>query len=383
MTWRERHPAARAGRLAHAAVLCLVCLLLAGLTGGCSEDAPSGSVSTVKGKTPVVRPEDVHGGKGEGGTSVLAPDYRQGMTAALDAAARRQSASAAAVSRTKPPAAAPDAGPTAGTPAPAVATQVAEAGRPSSGAGVSTTREALSPATGARPAGAQSEAGARGFPVADCRQLVLVVAAEMGAQKGELRRFERQGATAPWREVGQEVSCWLGRKGLGYGRGVVSMPPGPVKKQGDGRTPAGFFPLPQAFGYAAPDKAGARLPYVAVTDRVACVTDPGASLFGRVVGPDERPEGGFVRQERMARDDRANLWGVVIGHNRDNPEPGAGSCVFVNVRPTGGPATGGSIGCPEAEAASLVGWLDPAASPVLAVLPRALYKERRAAWGLP
>jgi len=345
------HPAGRFGAFRAVARL-LILLLVAVFVAGCSDDAPSEDANSVQGKTPVVRPEDVH--TRGGGASVLAPDYRQEMTADMDAAARRQPLRAGTV-----PAVAPR-----GQGAPA--------------------NPAVKPAGDAVATG--PEVVSKGFPLPGCRQLVLVVAPHMGATTGTLRRFVRQGPDAPWREAGQGFSCLLGRGGLGYGRGLTPMPAGPEKKQGDGRTPAGFFSLPEAFGYAdaqTAHAAGVRLPYTMVTDRVACVADPAVPQFGRVVGPEERPEGGFARQERMVRADKANVWGVVIGHNRDAPVAGAGSCVFVNVRPAGGAPTGGSIGCPEADAATLAAWLDPAAKPVLAVLPQPLYQKHRAAWGLP
>ncbi|EFL49208.1 conserved hypothetical protein [Solidesulfovibrio fructosivorans JJ]] len=361
------HPAGRFGALRLAALV-LALLVLPVLVAACSDDAPSEDAASVRGKTPVVRPEDVHARGGNGGASVLAPDYRQKMTADLDAEARagaRRVGGVPAVGR---------------APVAASAAQVAPAGP-----GAASVADRTVKATGNEVAvGAGSASG--GFPLSDCRQLVLVVSPRMNATTAVLRRFVRQGPQAPWHEVGQGVSCLLGRGGLGYGRGLVPMPAGPEKKQGDGRTPAGFFSLPEAFGYADDQTAraaGVRLPYTMVTDRVACVADPAVPQFGRVVGPEERPEGGFARQERMVRADKANIWGVVIGHNREAPVAGAGSCVFVNVRPAGGPPTGGSIGCPEAAAAALTAWLDPAAKPVLAVLPQPVYRERRAAWGLP
>ncbi|WP_428568183.1 MAG: hypothetical protein ACP59X_09020 [Solidesulfovibrio sp. DCME] len=404
---------------------------------GCSEDPPAGDRETLTGKTPVVRPEDVHG-RGAGGAAVLAPDYRQDLSASLEAgpagganraagpplsdpAAGRlfagrtaantvQAASPSPVVPPASPAAAPSApaaGPSPSAPlAPALfgpgqaPGQTAPAGAGAATAPGQTARpgpvvasasppspdkapSAESPWPTAAPGGG---AATQSFPVAACRQLVLVVARDFAADSGELRRFERTGPGAPWRQAGPVVACRLGRNGLGVGRGLVPLADGPVKRQGDGRSPAGLFALPEAFGYAGEEAAkgaGVRLPYVALTDRAACVTEAASPLFGRVVGPGERGAGGAAGQERMVRDDRANVWGVVIAHNRDQPDPQAGACLFLNVRQASGPATGGSIGCPEEAVAALAAWLDPAAAPVLAVLPEAVYSRERQAWGLP
>ena len=242
------------------------------------------------------------------------------------------------------------------------------------------------PQAGQTPQPGAGQRPSTGFPVEEARQLVLVTAADAQADKGMLRRYARTGPGAPWAEAGQPVPCRLGRKGLGQGRGLtVALPGGPAKREGDGRTPAGVFPIPAAFGYASAEdatKAGVRLPYMAVNDRTSCITDAGSPLFGKVVGPGERPEGG-VRQDRMVRDDGANAWGVVIGLNAGAADPQAGTCIFLNVRPAGGPATGGSVGIPAEAAAALAAWLDPAARPVVAVLPEAEARTLGASWGLP
>jgi L,D-peptidoglycan transpeptidase YkuD (ErfK/YbiS/YcfS/YnhG family) len=320
---------------------------LMGLLGGCSDDGPPASEDTVQGKTPVVQPEDAQG-RGKGGAAVLAPDYRRDLV----------------------PEAVDDGSP----------------GRAPAATEPGADRLFAAKAGAARAQAKPAPGPAVPFPVPGCRQLVVVVAPDFAARSGVLRRLARDGADGAWRQTGEDVACVLGRAGLGLGRGLDLPLSGPAKREGDGRTPAGLFPLPEAFGYATAEAAqplGVRLPYQPVVDRTACVTDPASPLFGRIVGPDQRSACPVGRQDRMRRDDGANRWGVVIGHNRIDPEAKAGSCVFINVRPTGGPPTGGSIGIPEAEAAVLATWLDPAAEPLLLVAPQARYQELRAAWKLP
>jgi L,D-peptidoglycan transpeptidase YkuD (ErfK/YbiS/YcfS/YnhG family) len=389
----------------------LVVLALA----GCSEE-PAGEVERgPAGKTPVVRPEDVHG-SGRA-AAVLAPDYRQDMKPGVTdppAAAKAPAEPAGRLFAAKPgqPPAAPSAtgsppavpsqlpaGPATTAQPPAAPASPAQPpafapampGQPSPAVVAAAAAPAAQPPTASLPAGQTPQPGANqrpstGFPVEDARQLVLVSAADAQADKGTLRRFSRTGPGAPWTPAGQPVPCRLGRKGLGQGRGLAAaLPGGPAKREGDGRTPAGVFPIPAAFGYASAEdaaKAGVRLPYVAVNDRTSCVTDAGSPLFGRVAGPAERPGGG-VRQDRMVRDDGANAWGVVIGHNVGAADPQAGTCLFLNVRPAGGPATGGSVGIPAEAAAALAAWLDPAARPVVAIVPEAEVGTLGPSWGLP
>jgi L,D-peptidoglycan transpeptidase YkuD (ErfK/YbiS/YcfS/YnhG family) len=59
------------------------------------------------------------------------------------------------------------------------------------------------------------------------------------------------------------LHAWSQR--LGLGQGLVDQDiPGPRKKEGDGRTPAGLFPLPFVFGYdssVTAKQSGVRMPY--------------------------------------------------------------------------------------------------------------------------
>ncbi len=386
---------------------------------GCSEE-PSGEVEHgPAGKTPVVRPEDVHGQGAGRAAAVLAPDYRQDMKPGLTdspAAAKTPaepagrlfaakpgqpataptSTGAPSAAPSQPPAApataqpAPSPVPVAPTPVGQPPTAVVAAAPapvvPSPAATPAVATPAATLQAGQTPQPGASQRPSTGFPVEDARQLVLVTAADAQADKGTLLRYARTGPGAPWVEAGQPVPCRLGRKGLGQGRGLAAaLPGGPAKREGDGRTPAGLFSIPAAFGYASAEdaaKAGVRLPYVAINDRTSCVTDAGSPLFGRVVGPGDRPEGG-LRQDRMVRDDGANAWGVVLGHNVGAADPQAGTCLFLNVRPAGGPATGGSVGIPAEAAAALAAWLDPSARPVVAVMPEAEARTLGVPWGLP
>ena len=68
-----------------AAALCLWCLaaVCALALSGCSNHAPPEDRESVTGKTPVVRPEDVHR-RSPGGAAVLSPDYRQSLAVDLE-----------------------------------------------------------------------------------------------------------------------------------------------------------------------------------------------------------------------------------------------------------------------------------------------------------
>jgi L,D-peptidoglycan transpeptidase YkuD (ErfK/YbiS/YcfS/YnhG family) len=100
-----------------------------------------------------------------------------------------------------------------------------------------------------------------------------------------------------------------------------------VKREGDGRSPAGVFYLASATGY----------------------------LYRLV---------------------------VVVAHNALQ-QPGGGSCIVLHQRLGPGSVTAGCSAFAAAALDRTVGWLDPGAQPVPVQLPRTIYEELRRAWALP
>lgn len=141
-------------------------------------------------------------------------------------------------------------------------------------------------------------------------------------------------ATAPaagrlvW--AGREVVCTLGHGGIRA-----------EKREGDGATPAGLFPLRRVLWRAdrLAHPPGTRLPCTPILPTDGWCDWPGDPLYNR---PVTLPYPG--RHERMWRDDALYDIVVVIGHNDDPVVPGAGSAVFMHLsRDDGGP-TAGCIG---------------------------------------
>lgn len=79
----------------------------------------------------------------------------------------------------------------------------------------------------------------------------------------------------------------VGKGGLGWGDGAVAIgghaTADPVKREGDGRSPAGIFGIGSAFGYAAERPTGWALPYLALTPATECVDDRDSKHYNRIV----------------------------------------------------------------------------------------------------
>jgi L,D-peptidoglycan transpeptidase YkuD (ErfK/YbiS/YcfS/YnhG family) len=122
------------------------------------------------------------------------------------------------------------------------------------------------------------------------------------------------------------MRCALGRAGISA-----------QKREGDGATPAGSFPmrrlLYRADRIASPATA---LPLAALLARDGWCDTPGDAAYNRMV---TLPYGAGA--ERLWRDDALYDLIVPLGYNDDPPESGLGSAIFLHVaRPDYAPTEG-------------------------------------------
>jgi D-alanyl-D-alanine dipeptidase len=189
--------------------------------------------------------------------------------------------------------------------------------------------------------------------------------------------------------VGDPIAIVVGKKGMGWGAGLMPTdnpslrsPEDPVKKEGDGKSPAGVFRIGTAFGYAAQKPADWKMAYVHLTPAVECVDDSASHFYNQIVDRSSvSPD--WNSSEHMAEAGVAYRWGAVIDHNVNPAVPSAGSCVFMHI--WAGPAIG-TAGCTamaQDQLEPILKWLDPANSPILVQLPLAQYQKLKKPWHLP
>jgi L,D-peptidoglycan transpeptidase YkuD (ErfK/YbiS/YcfS/YnhG family) len=127
-----------------------------------------------------------------------------------------------------------------------------------------------------------------------------------------------------WTE--RRVPCALGRGGIR-----------PDKREGDGATPVGCFPLRRVL--YRPDRLPlpeTRLPVQPIGEDDGWCDDPADPAYNR---PVKLPYA--ASHERMWREDDLYDLVVVLGHNDDPPARGAGSAIFLHLaRPDYGPTEG-------------------------------------------
>jgi D-alanyl-D-alanine dipeptidase len=218
---------------------------------------------------------------------------------------------------------------------------------------------------------------------ASARQLVLVVTPSWDTTSGTLRRYVRATASAPWRRVGAVVPVVVGASGLAWGVDSLGTPGDPHKREGDGRSPAGIFPLDSAFGFAPPSAMSRlRVPYLPLLAGTECVDDTASVHYNTVVDRDRVPSVDWNSSEHMRRIAQYQV-GVLVGYNARPVSAGHGSCIFLHIWDGPGSSTAGCTAFPRADVERLVAWLDAAKYPVLVQLPSAEYARLKKRWALP
>ena len=220
-------------------------------------------------------------------------------------------------------------------------------------------------------------------------QILVVTTSDWNGVEGVLQRYERSQTKKKWKAVGAQIQAVVGKNGLGWG---VGLPPtndaairgvqDPVKKEGDGKAPAGIFHLSTAFGYAAQQPAGWRMPYLNLTQSVECVDDTASKSYNRVVN-NTKVSPDWNSSEHMLRSDELYRSGFVVDHNSDPVTPGSGSCIFMHIWRGSGGGTAGCTAMPEEQIEAVLAWLDPAKRPLLVQLPLPQYAQLRKRWKLP
>ena len=231
------------------------------------------------------------------------------------------------------------------------------------------------PAQDRTPAAAWAESG----------QLVLVTVPDWNSDHGTLRRYERKATR--WHPVGEARPVMIGRSGAAWGAGLHPSPrQGPVKREGDGRAPAGVFRIGRAFGYAT--QVATALPYDAMQASHYCIDVNESPLYNRIVDTrvvGDRAAAGStepMRRDIHADGDGRYRLGFVIEHNSD-AIPAAGSCIFAHLWKSPTAATAGCTAMDETTMDGLLAWLRPDRHPLFVLMPAREYVRVQANWELP
>jgi len=218
------------------------------------------------------------------------------------------------------------------------------------------------------------------------RQMILVVVPTHQDTKGVLHRYEREGGHADWSPKGDAIPVVIGRNGLGWGRGLHAIIPKdiPIKREGDGKSPAGVFYLGTVYGfYPAEEMTRLKMPYTQITEPLECVDDAASKHYNRIVGRNDADSVDWKSSEKMIEYAILYALCVRVEHNADPTENGAGSCIFLHVWSGPDGTTAGCTAMAHSMMEDVTYWMDRSKSPILVQLTKRLYGELKVSWTLP
>jgi len=221
--------------------------------------------------------------------------------------------------------------------------------------------------------------------ISTSRQLVIVTTASWTGVKARLCCFER--SDAGWTRQMRPVNAVVGKKGLAWEEGLPGVPgEGPVKREGDGKAPAGVFPLLYAMGHAAKPPDNVTFRYEQIQPDLHCVDDAGSAYYNRIVHKGGLGTGAgepWRSSEQLYQMGEQYRWLIVVDYNKQDPKPGAGSCIFIHLWRSPEEGTAGCTAMAEPDLLALLGWLREEKNPLLVQMPGAEYEQVGKIWGLP
>lgn len=183
-------------------------------------------------------------------------------------------------------------------------------------------------------------------------QIVLVLADSPETSKAAAYTYEK--VSGQWQVVFEPFDCVIGRNGLAYD-----------KKEGDGKSPIGIFPLYRSFGREA--NPGTRLNYTRFEENDFWIDDPNSKLYNTY--QKGIPNGRWASAEDLYKIGDIYRFFIVIEYNTKNPVPGKGSAIFMHIWRGKESYTAGCTAMAEENLLKILNWLEPSKAPFLLQYP--------------
>ena len=217
---------------------------------------------------------------------------------------------------------------------------------------------------------------------ADAGQVIVVVTEGWNSITAKLYGFQKQKDL--W-QLKFSFPAVVGQNGLAWGTNEWPeyRNEGPLKKEGDLRSPAGLFLLGPAFGYAgAPEAKWIHLPYIQASDTLICVDDPNSGLYNKLIRKGSA-KSDWGSHEEMHRKDDDYQWGIFVQYNSHPVKPGQGSCIFLHIWEGADQGTAGCTAIEKKNMLTLLHWIRTDQQPLLIQFPVEVYKKIRKKYALP
>jgi D-alanyl-D-alanine dipeptidase len=198
-------------------------------------------------------------------------------------------------------------------------------------------------------------------------QLLVVTTENWSTKDGTLQRYEKE--DKQWKKIGKSIQVVVGRNGLSWGKGLHTTPKDAkyIKKEGDGKGPAGLFSIKNAFGYASAPFT-VNFPYSVYKTTDHCVDDSNSKWYNQIIDS-TKVEKDYKSFEHMKLKNNLYKYGLVVNHNPEQIAQ-AGSCIFMHIKSPSGKGTAGCTAMREEEITKVLQWLMEKKKPLLLQLPK-------------
>lgn len=192
-------------------------------------------------------------------------------------------------------------------------------------------------------------------------QLILVTTPSWESMQGEMSQYERASQHEEWTLRKPPTPVVIGKNGMAWGMGLHSTPTKNLKREGDGKTPAGIFSIGPAFGL---NRFSTKLEFILLSPHIEAVDDPASRYYNQIVNREAIPEIDWTSSEKMGSIDLYEM-GFVVHHNFKDRIPGAGSAIFFHLWNEEKSGTAGCTAMSREDLSDLLQWLDPQKKPIL------------------
>lgn len=141
------------------------------------------------------------------------------------------------------------------------------------------------------------------------------------------------------------LRCAVGRAGI---------VPASAKREGDGATPVGRFPLREGLFRADRVAAPSALPFLPIAPDMWWDDDPASPAYNTL-----RRQAPQAHPERLWREDGVYDWVVPLGWNDSPPVPGKGSAIFLHAARSDFAPTAGCVAIAAEDWPRLLPYLTP------------------------
>jgi zinc D-Ala-D-Ala dipeptidase len=213
--------------------------------------------------------------------------------------------------------------------------------------------------------------------IGNAKKLIVVTSDGWNDANGTMIRYERKGRN--WKEVAKPIAIVVGKNGMGWDGKFSGLDhdKSVVKREGDGKSPAGAFRISHSFGFAP--KITNNDFYIPITPTTECVDDVNSKYYNQIVDRLNIKDVDWNSSEKM-RQIVGYRYGAVVAYN-DPAVAGRGSCIFLHIWSGPGQGTAGCTAMPDSDAQKLLEWVDD--KTVLVQMPKAEYKRLKAKLQVP